>query len=392
MFTFSTEEKLVIKSLQEFVENEVKPVAVEMSQSNEFPKALWNRCVELGFIGVSMPEEFGGMGLPKKMEKLVLEEIAKEYPALALAIDAHHLACRNIIQLGTEAQKKKYLPDMVFGEKIGAAAACEATGVLIYLETRDIGTPTEDGLILNCTKIFCTNSSAADLFTVSGMMNGNYCTVIVERDMEGVQAGDSLVEHKLGMHGSGTGTVRLTNVHVPYENICIPENFTPADSLSTAGCYLDISAISLGIAESVFEKTKEYTMGRMRNGKPLAALQVVAHHLADMKCKVELMRSVLYRAMEAQDAGDIDLLLIHITKATVPELACEVAEMAIKLHGGVGYMEAAGIARYLRDAICNTIGENPTDFHKDQIALQLDIPIDTSIKLYQKMENNEVYR
>lgn len=378
---FTMEEELIIKSLREFVEDEVKPAAAELEKTNEFPMKLWKRCVELGFIGVSFTSEYGGMGMRGTMDKIVLEEIGKECPALALAIDAHHLATRQIYNFGSKAQKEKYLPDMAFGEVIGAVAATEAAGVIPCAEFQKMGTQGEKGFIVNGTKIFCTNSSVADVIVVCGVMGDNFCSVIVDGNSEGLQRGGSLVEHKMGMHGTGTGTVLFNNVLVPYENVLVPEDANKIDPFLTTQCYLGISAISLGIAESVFKKTKDYLNGRIRNGKPLSSLQVVAHELVDMKCKIELMRSILYRTAGITDEGTPDPMMIHITKATVPEMACDVAEAAIKLHGGVGYMEATGIARYLRDAVCNTIGENPTNFHKEQIALQLGLPIETSMPL-----------
>lgn len=378
---FTMEEELIIKSLREFVEDEVKPAAAELEKTNEFPMKLWKRCVELGFIGVSFTSEYGGMGMRGTMDKIVLEEIGKECPALALAIDAHHLATRQIYNFGSKAQKEKYLPDMAFGEVIGAVAATEAASVIPCAEFQKMGTQSEKGFIVNGTKIFCTNSSVADVIVVCGVMGDNFCSVIVDGNSEGLQRGGTLVEHKMGMHGTGTGTVLFNNVLVPYENVLVPEDTNKIDPFLTSQCYLDISAISLGIAESVFKKTKDYLNGRIRNGKPLSSLQAVAHELVDMKCKIELMRSILYRTAGITDEGTPDPMMIHITKATVPEMACDVAEAAIKLHGGVGYMEATGIAHYLRDAVCNTIGENPTNFHKEQIALQLGLPIETSMPL-----------
>ncbi len=391
MVKFTTEEELIVKSVREFVENEVKPQVSRIEESNEFPMDLWKRCVELGFIGVSMPEKYGGMGMRETMDKIILEEIAKECPALALAIDAHHLATRQINSVGSKEQKEKYLPSMAYGETIGAFAATEAAGVIPCMEFQKMGTPTETGFLVNGTKIFCTNSAVADVFILSGVMGDDYCCLIVEKGMEGLQVGGNLVEHKMGMHGTGTGTVIFNNVLIPYSNVMIPEDPSDVNPFASQPCYLDISAISLGIAESVYKKTKTYLMGRIRNGKPLASLQVVARQLSEMKCKIELMRSILYRTADTLDSGTPDPLMVHITKATVPEMTVEVAKMGIELHGGVGYMEATGIARYLRDAMCNTIGENPTSFHMDQIALQLGLPIDTSMPLVPIIGDREDY-
>lgn len=376
MYKFSIEEELVVKSLRDFVENEVKPAVPEIEKTNEIPKKLWERCVELGLIGVSFPEKYGGMGMHGMMDKVVLEEIAKECPALALAIDAHHLATRAIQQLGSKAQKETYLSKMVYGELVGASAATDPAGCGVYAETKPIGTFTEKGILLNCTKVFITNSSFADIFVVNGMIDGNYCMVLVDKNAEGLLFGGNMVDHKMGMHGSGTGTVRLNNVLVPMSNLLAPdEPFDPANAFTFCGCYLDISAIALGIAESAYKKSKDYLMARIRNGKPMAGMPVIAKNLALMKGKVEMMRNMVVNTTEIVET-EPSPLLIHATKALVTEMACDVTEMAIKVYGGAGYMEETGIARYHRDAICCTIGENPTDVHLEQVALQLGLPVE----------------
>lgn len=376
MIKLTMEEELIVKSLRDFVENEVKPMVSEIEKTNTIPMELWHRCGELGFIGVSFPEQYGGMGMRSIMDKVVLEEISKECPALALSIDAHHLATRAIMMFGSKAQKEHYLAKLVNGDLVGASAATDPAGNSISAETKPIGSFTADGILLNCNKVFCTNSGFADIFVIIGMIDGNYCNVIVEKDTEGFAHGGNLVDHKMGMHGSGTGSLRLNNVLVPMTNLLAPdEPFDPANAFTFCGCYLDISAISLGIAEAAFNKTKDYLMARIRNGKPLAGMPVIARSLALMKSKIEMMRSTIWSTTEII-AAEPSPLLVHATKATVTEMGCEVTKMAIELHGGAGYMEETGIARYHRDAICNTIGENPTDVHLEQVALQLGLPIE----------------
>lgn len=380
MYKYSMEEELVLKSLKEFVEQEVKPRAQEIDKSNDFPRDLWDRCSELGLIGASVPEEFGGLGMSIVMEQRILEEISKECPMLALVIDAHHLAIRQIRSFGTEAQKKKYLPKMASGEIIGAVASTEAVGCSNYADWAPMATKTEDGLLINTTKVFITNSTFCDIFVFLGIVDGSFCNVLVDANAEGVSRG--MADHKVGMNGSGTGTVRCVDVKVPFENVLIPEHYDfEKDTTESSASFLNISAISLGIAESVFEKTKTYLLNRKRSGKPIAGLQVAAHGLADMKCKIEMSRALLYQVAEAMTEKCADRIQIHITKAMIPEMTVEICTRAIRMHGGVGYMEETGIARYLRDALCNTIGEIPTEGHMDQIAILLGLPIDASASI-----------
>ncbi len=378
LLKLTMEEELILKSLKDFVENEVKPRALEIDGGNEFPRDLWDRCAELGFVGICIPEEYGGLGMRNTMGQLVLEEIAKECPVLALVIDAHHLAYRNIDTFGTAAQKAKWLPKLAMGEVIGAGAGTEPTGAMPSLESQPMAVFTENGLLVNSTKIFCTNSGVADIFTVGGLIGSDFMFFIVEKDTPGLKCGGELIEHKMGMNGSDTGTVLFKDVLVPMENVLIPEDPEAVDRFRALECYVDISSISLGLAEGVFNKTLAYLKGRMRNGRPLATYQVVANHLARMKAEIEMMRAMVYTSADYYDNAVNNPIQVYATKAMVTEMAVEIAKKCVQLQGGIGYMRETGIERYLRDSVCNIIGETPTDLHLDQIAIQLELEIITS--------------
>lgn len=367
------EQQLMIKSLREFVENEVKPAAPEIDKSEEFPMQLWKRMSELGLIGIDAPEEYGGLAQGVLMEQIFMEELAKECPVLALVFDAHLLSFRQILKCGTDEQKKKYLSKLATGEMISASAYNDPAGSTSYLEWAPIGVRDGDDVIINTTKVFITNSHVADVYVVQGFIDGPAMySIIVDKGTPGLITGQ--IENKMGMNGSYSGTVRFVDVRVPKENILQLVPSTKYDSTM----FLNISAISLGLAEGVLERTTNYVKGRIRNGRPLAGHQVVAHHIAKMRAKVELSRSLLYRAAMQYDKGIADLVLTYACKAYVCEMGVDVARQCIQLHGGVGYAEDTGIARFLRDALCNTIGELPTDLHYDYLALTLGLPIDTS--------------
>jgi hypothetical protein len=227
---------------------------------------------------------YGGLGQGVVMEQLVMEEIAKECPVLALIIDAHLLSYRMLNHVGTKEQKEKYIPLLATGEYIAALAGTEPAGSTNYPEYVNMGRKDGDDLIVNTTKVFITNSHVADVYVVYGLVDGAPQAVIVEK------AGQ--LEHKLGMAGSNTGTVRCNNVRVPKENICRQDAGLDLDFATT---YLNISAISLGLAEGVFEKTKTYVLNRSRYGKSLGSFQVVAHHIAKMATDIELARIVSRR-------------------------------------------------------------------------------------------------
>ncbi len=376
--SLTDEQQLILNNVREFVQTEVKPRAPQIDKTAQFPHDLFKRCAELGLTGLAIDEEYGGLGQGVLMEQLVMEEIAKECPVLALILDAHLLSYRLINHFGSKEQKKRFIPPTASGAQITAMASTEATGSTNFAEQQPMGKRDGDGIILNGTKLFTTNSDVAGFYIVQGMVDGEFVNVIVEKGTPGLETG--AIDHKLGMAGSSTGTVRFKNLRVPKENI-LAEHSDVQDA-SFALCFLNISSISIGLAEGVLEKTKTYLLNRTRNHKPLAGFQVVAHHLAKMQTQIELAKSILERAAKLYDEGRPDVVLTFMTKAFACEMAVDVANLCIQLHGAAGYMEETGIARYLRDAKCNTIGEISTDIHYDYIALRMGLPIDTSFPLF----------
>jgi alkylation response protein AidB-like acyl-CoA dehydrogenase len=311
------------------------------------------------------------------METLMMEEIGKECPALALILDVHFVCFHLMDHFGTEEQKAKYVPRLASGEWIGAVSGTEPQGNTNIPEWQPMGKKDGDDIILNCTKLFCTSSHVADIILVLGLIDGALQCVLVEKGMKGLETGH--VEHKLGLAGSGTGTVRYNNIRIPKENICL---IKPQMSIDAATMFLNMSAICLGLSESVFEKTKNYVLNRTRFGKPLAGNQVVAHHLAKMATQIELARSILHRAARLYDEGKPDVTLTFMNKAYVPEMAVHIANQCIQLYGGAGYMEDTGIAKYLRDAVAFQLAEYPTELHYDWIALHMGLPIETMFPVF----------
>jgi alkylation response protein AidB-like acyl-CoA dehydrogenase len=291
-------------------------------------------------------------------------------------IDAHLLGLRAIENYGTAEQKQKYLPRAATGEIILALNWTESPGSSNYPELESMGTWDGEDLVVDCTKLFITNSHVADVNVVQGMVDGKLTLGIVEKGTPGLETGD--IYHKLGLHGSYTGTVRYNNVRITKDKVLLAG---PAPATQTL-CFLNMAAIALGLSEGAFEKTKQYVLTRTRFGQPLGSFQVVANHIAKMATKIELMRSLTYNAARRFEEGRHDIMLNFMAKVYCSEECIKITNQCIQLHGGVGYTEDTGIARYMRDAKVTTIGEFPTDLHYDFIAMLQGMPIKTAVLPY----------
>lgn len=380
MIQLSMEEELILKSVKEFAENEVAAQKEEIDREEKYPTELMKRCGELGLLGINIPEAYGGLGMSCVMEQLVMEEIAKVCPVLALCMDAHMLVVRQILIYGNDAQKEQYIPKLASGEVIGCCSQTEAPGSANFTEWPDMGRFDENGdVILNATKVFATNAAGADLFMFMGKINGQMMNMLAERSFEGLSVAHQ--DHKMGMNGSGTATIRLVNVRVPKENLLIPGADYAKYASHQAVMYLNISSIALGIAEAALDKTIAYVRQRTRLGKPLGAYQAVEHMISQMKIKVETSRSIIHDAAAAHDAGQGDGLLDSVVKAYAPNACFEVVNTALQLHGGLGYIRDSGLPRMLEDIRVCTIGEAPTEMHLDTIAVYLGLPVEVMPRL-----------
>lgn len=367
-YFLNEEQQLIRNTAREFAQNEVKPRVAEIDKSGIYPMDLWKRCAELGFTGICIPESLGGLGADVTTEMVVMEELGRISPSLALMVDAHMYAVATISELGTEEQKQKYVIPCARGEKICALSSTDPAGSTNYTEWMTTAVEDEDGFVLNGTKMFTTNADVADVYVVQAVTATGLAQFIVEKGTLGLETG--YIEHKLGLAGSNTGTVNYKNVRVPKSNLLIPK-----DSLALFVPFLDVATISLGIAEEVYERTFKYLMERTKAGKPLATLGALPNQLAQMAAKIEFARNFIYNTARLFDEGRPDPKLPFMAKAVVTEMAVEIASRCIELHGAVGYCEDTGIARYLRDAQGFTIAEASTNIHWYLVAVMLGIPM-----------------
>jgi len=377
-----TEQQELIRNMaREFTMTEVIQKSMEGMKIYEetgqapFGFGLWDRMAELGFAGIAVPEEYGGMGLGVFEEMLVLEEISKVNSAATTNIDAHNLCMNTIKYCGTEDQKQRYLVPGAQGKLIGAAAVTDPAGSSNFPEWGITAEEAGSDYVLNGTKVYCSNSIAAGLYAVYTKSSGGPGPMdcyLIEAGTPGLETGHLEV---FGRSGTNTGTVHLKNVHVPKENKIPPADLFNSGWLALG--YLDFSAIMIGVAEATLERTIAFTKQRSRGGRPLAMNQGVAHRLANMATQIELGRAIAYGAAELYDAGQMDRKLHSMAKIHTSEMITDLSIQCIALHGAAGCDPATGIWPAYTIAANSWSGEYPNDLHRDMIARELGITLDS---------------
>lgn len=352
-----------------------KAEAAKTGAPAAFGYNTWSDLAELGFIGMTVPEQYGGSGLGAVEEMLVMEELAKVSSSVATNIDAHNLCINTILQYGTEDQKQRYLVPGAKGEKIGALASTDPAGSSNFPEWTISVKEDGDDYILNGSKMWCSNSQVADFYAVMTKTEtgpGPMDCYIVEKDFPGVEMGEL---EFAGTSGTNTGTVYFNDVRVPKANKIPPNDLYTADYLALG--YLNFAAIMLGAGQAAFDKTLEYTKNRSRRGIKLAENQAVAHRLANMAIQIETARSVSYDAAELADAGQMDRKLNSIAKIASADMVREVGYYSIALHGAVGTDPEVGVLETYILAAASWSGEFPNDLHRDMIARDLGIDLES---------------
>lgn len=359
------EQKLIVQAARDFAEKEVAPRVAGMEASNRLDMDLHHRMAELGFYAAMAPESVGGLGAGIATGCMIIEEVSKASPALGLSLMVSMCSAWGMATMN-EDQRERFLIPLMKGEKLTCTGATDPMGSTNHWDwPKDFGTKDGDDYILNGTKIYCTNSASADFFLVSGFCDNQMMFWIVEKEMPGFSVGK--VEKKIGLHGNESGTLIFTNVRVPSKNVCSPEVMARFTACGEIG-FVGNSAISLGCMEAVYAKAKKFAMERLREGKPLYQKQSVANMLAKMAATIEYSRSLMLDTCELYDAGTPDPRLPYMCKAVIPEVAVDVCRNAMEIHGGMGYCEDPGVARYVRDSLGATIADCTELWHYDIIS------------------------
>jgi len=352
-FTFTEEQDLFRKAAREFSETKVVPKIGEMEESGQVNMDVVKALGEAEMMAITIPEEYGGLGLGYSARLIALEEIAKDSCAVAMMLQVFALGNEPIIKFGSDEQKKKYLPGLASGERLATVGVTEPTGGSDPSGGRTVYKKDGDDYIINGRKCFITNSHIADTITVLAKDDENpkaFSTFIVEKGMAGFKP--SHEEHKIGMRGCNTGELTFENCRVPKENLLGVEGKGMRVAMSAIG---DVGrggmvGCSLGVLNACLEEALKFANERILYGKPIIKLPAIQDKIAEMKLDLEIGRLLGYRAAALQDQGVRCDTEFAMAKFHTAESAQKAAKMTADIHGGYGCMNEFAITRYLRDA------------------------------------------
>jgi len=375
-FELSEMQQMVAEAAEKFALQYIKPHIMDWDESQEFPVNVFKKAGELGFMGILIPESYGGSGLGYHEYITIIDEISKVDPSIGLSIAAHNSLCTNhIFEFGNEEQKKKWIPKLASGEHIGA------WGLTEHNTGSDAGrmntTAIKDGdhYILNGAKNFITHGKSGDIAVVivrTGEKGDSHgmTAFVVERGTPGFSGGKK--ENKLGMRASETAEMIFENCRIPSKNILgkVGDGFVQSMKILDGG-RISIGALSLGIAKGAMEASIAYSKQREQFGKPICKFQGISFKLADMAVKVEAAELMLHKAGSLKNKGKKMTQIGAMSKLYASEICVEIANEAVQIHGGYGYMKDFPVEKFYRDSKLCTIGEGTSEIQRLVIAREV---------------------
>lgn len=375
-FSFSEDVQELKEAVGKFVQQAIVPIEMDIEENNEIPEEVIEQTKEMGLFGVSIPEEYGGLGLNMVGKCAVFEEIGKTHNGFTTLVGAHvGIGTVGIVELGTEEQKEKYLPKMAAGDWIGAFALTEASAGSHASNIKTTAVKKGDKYIINGAKQYITNAVDAHVFTVMTVTDPEkgvkgITAFIVEKDYPGFTMGT--VEDKMGLRGSHSAEIFFDNMEVPSENILGTVGMGYINALKIlANGRTGLAARNLGSCDKLFEYSINHALEREQFGKPIFEHQAVQHMLSEMKMDIETLRSMVYRVAWMTDEGKRIVKEASMAKLYGSEVYNKVADLAIQIHGGLGYIKEYPIERYYRDARITSIYEGTSQIQKNIIASEL---------------------
>ena len=374
-FELTKTQQQIQKAVRDFVKGEFdRDLALELDQSHEFPTKIWQKAGDLGLLGIHFPEAYSGQGLGSMEDILVIEELCRGDSTIGSAVALAGFASELILHYGSDEQKEKFLPPVAEGRMLSAGAFTEPAhgSDITYMDTAAV--KEGDEWVINGVKTFITNGGLAGFYSVlcqtDPEVNPTYrgqSLILVEADREGVTTAD--VGAKMGIHMMATAEVSFKDVRVPQANLIgkLGKGFYQVLNFFDES-RIQVAAQALGIAQGAFDRALAYVKQREQFGKKIAQFQVNQHKMADMSTKIELARLITYKAAWNFDQGRIDPKLTSMDKMVAGRTAVEVADEAIQLLGGYGYMTEYEVERFYRDAKITEIYEGTREIQKNTIA------------------------
>lgn len=352
-FTFTEEQEMFRKAAREFAETKVAPHVAEMEKEGEVSQEVVKALGEAEMMAITIPEEYGGLGLGYTARLIALEEISRISVATAMMLQVFALGIEPIIKFGTEKLKKKYLPELAKGKRLATTAVTEATGGSDPTGIRTSYRKDDEHFIVNGRKCFITNSHIADTITIltkSAEDPKAFCAFVIDKDMAGWRATHK--EKKVGMRGCNTGELAFEDLRIPEAQMLGEEGKGLRVTMAAIG---DVGrggmvGCALGLQTACLEASVKFSNERILYGKPISNLPAIQNKLAEMKIDLEAGRLLGYWATAIQDQGQRSSNEFAIAKYFTTEAAQKAAKMAVDIHGGYGCMEEYAVSRFLRDA------------------------------------------
>ena len=375
-FRPTDEQALLRRTVREFAETEIRPHVREWDESQHFPAELMPKLASLGLLGIQFPEEYGGAAMSAIDYCICIEELARVDPSVALSVAAHNGLCSaHIFLFGNDVQKQKYLTPLARGEKIGAWGLTESTSGSDAAGMRTTAAKAGECWVLNGSKTFTTHGRVGDTMVVMAVSNRaagskGVSAFIVERGTAGMTPGKK--EDKLGMRASDTSEVLFENCRIPASQLLGEEGRGFVDTMQVLDAgRIGIAALAVGLAQGAYEASVSYARERRAFGKTIGSFQAIQWKLADAATRIEAARLLTYRAAYLKERQQRTTLESSMAKLYASEIAVRVAEDAVQIHGGYGFVKDYPVEKYFRDVKLTTIGEGTSEIQRLVIARQL---------------------
>ena len=373
-FSLDKKHEMARTLFRDFAENEVKPLAQEVDETEVFPQGTVDKMAKFGFMGIPVPKEYGGQGCDPLTYVMCVEELSKVCGTTGVIVSAHTSLCIDpIMTYGTEEQKQKYVKPLATGEKLGAFALTEPGAGTDAQGAQTKAVLDGDEWVLNGSKCFITNGKVADVYIViaitsvtedkRGRKKKNFSAFIVDKGAPGFSFGTK--EKKMGIRGSATYELIFEDCRIPKENLLGKQGKGFGIAMHTLdGGRIGIASQALGLAEGALERTIEYVKERKQFGRSIGQFQNTQFQLADMATKVEAAKQLVYKAAMAKATQKVYSVEAAMAKLYAAEVAMEVTTKAVQLHGGYGYIREYDVERMMRDAKITEIYEGTSEVQR----------------------------
>jgi alkylation response protein AidB-like acyl-CoA dehydrogenase len=378
-FSLTDEQQQLQRTVRDFAQSEIAPHVMEWDEAQIFPLDTIRKLGKLGYMGAIFPEKYGGAELGYVEYSIIIEELSRVDGSVGIIVAAHTSLCSNhIYKAGSEEQKQRYLPKLASGEWIGCWSLTEPEAGSDAAGTRTTAARDGDNWVINGAKSFTTNAHYADVCVGMAVTNRSAAqhgisAFIVEKDakgMPGFRAGKK--ENKLGLRASATGDVIFTDCRVPPSQLLGKQDEGFVDSMRILdGGRISIAALSIGMAQGAYEAALKYAKIRKQFGRPISEFQAIQHKLADMAMKIDASRLLTYRAATLLNSGKRVTKESSMAKLFSSESAVWIANEAVQIHGGYGFIKDYPVEKFYRDVKLCTIGEGTSEIQRLVIARQL---------------------